>query len=85
MLVKREPSVDGGDAAGHPVLDQILFQGLPDLSHAKISKFNQLTQGNKRLGCGISLQLTGVSYSERRAVSGVLQSGFIYIVRYSSL
>lgn len=85
MLVKRELPVDGRDAAGRPALDQILFQGLPDLSHAKIPEFNQLTQGNKRLGCGISLQSTGVSYSERRGISRMLQSGFIHIVRYSPL
>lgn len=67
--VKQDPSVNGCEAAGHSVLDQILFQRLPDESRAKISKFKRLAQGNKRLGSRISLQLIRESCAKRQSHS----------------
>lgn len=67
--VKQDPSVDGCEAAGHSVLDPILFQRLSDVSSGKISKFKQLAQGNKRLGSRISLQLISELCGKRQSHS----------------
>lgn len=66
----RWPGLDANDSAMCSALDQMIFQGLPVLSHANILRFNWITRENKWYQLHISLQLTAPCCS---------WSGFIYI------